>query len=98
MSQITYMMIAHEVKLLRYGLPSDNIAFMREDIPVTLITAAPKTDLIDHFDYTYQVKPQAEFYKTFHNQSLDNKIDVINFDIVEKAYEMLKDLYKPNIN
>jgi len=97
MSKISYMIMNKGLKLLRYALPSDNIAFIRNNIPVTLITAAPSSDLIDNGDYTYLIKPNADFYKTFHSQSLDNKIEVINFDTVNKAYELLKDIYKPNI-
>jgi len=95
MSKITQMFLKHDVKILRYALPSDNIAFIRENIPVTLITAAPITDLIDNGDYTHQVKPQADFYKTFHNQSLDNNIDIINFETIDRAYKMLKEVYVP---
>jgi len=93
MSKITEMLFEHSVKLLRYALPSDNLAFIRKGIPVTLITAAPKSDLIDNGDLTYSVKPQADFYKTFHNQNLDNQVEIINFDTVNKAYVMLKELY-----
>ena len=92
-SKIGDMMFEHDVKLLKFGLPSDNLNFIREDIPVCLITGAAKSDVKDNKDYTYSVVADASFYKTFHNKVWDNQMTFIHFGLIEKIYTMLIDLY-----
>jgi len=93
MSKITKMFTEYDVKILRHMLPGDNIAFVANNIPVSLITSAAKEDITNNNDLTHSVVPNASFYKTFHNREWDNDISYINFQHVEKIYQMLKDLY-----
>jgi hypothetical protein len=78
-------------------LPSDNIVFGRQSIPAALLVAAPKEDIkkveIAGHDPFYTMTYRAMFYESFHNRSLDNDINIINWNLVERIADKLVELY-----
>jgi hypothetical protein len=93
MSKNDFMINSHSAKQLRFPLPSDNFNFQYSGIPTTLITAASKNDIVDNQDGSYTARIGATFYRTMHNNDLDNDLSLINFKTVERIYDMLHEMY-----
>ena len=80
-----------DIKHVARVLPSDNLNFINEGIDVALITAVHNSDLIyKHGAYHFGIEPK--FYKSFHNRELDNDMDILNFDLLDKSLDVLSKL------
>lgn len=74
-------------------LISDNCSFNRFEVPNALITAAPDSDLRERKDGTYRLALAPEFYSSFHNRVNDNKVEVLNFKLMDKAINAIGSLF-----
>lgn len=72
------------IKEINEVLPSDNIQFSNANIKTVLITAAHNKDLTLMAQDKYRLSTKPKFYESFHNRPEDNKIEVINFELIEK--------------
>lgn len=77
---------------INFVLPSDNLNFIRADIPVALITAAPECDLEQNEDGSFHLIG-GHFYSSFHNGKNDNNIDVLNTNLITEAATSLSSLF-----
>lgn len=76
-------------------LPSDNLTFDSQKIPVALITAAHLSDLkYNKETRTYDLLPSPKFYDSFHERVDDNKLDVINWNLVRRLRMTLYNVLK----
>jgi len=76
-------------------LPSDNLTFDSQGIPVVLITAAHLEDLRYNRDTRkYDLLPSPKFYDSFHERENDNKLDVINWNLVRRLRNTLAGVLK----
>lgn len=83
-----------KLKQISPPLPSDNMTFSHKGVPVALITATHRDDLcaipdVDEFGETYYFKRTPKFYSSFHNRENDNKMEIINFPLIEKLKNIL---------
>jgi len=81
------------LKHIENMLPGDNTSFNRAKIPNALIVASHKSDLNPTKDGSYRLPSFPKFYESFHNREQDNKIEVINFDIINEAIEIVNSLF-----
>ena len=76
------------INRLSMVLPSDNLMFANAGIKSTLITALPNED-VQLQNQEYHLKASPKFVESFHNNALDNDINVINFDLIERLRKTL---------
>lgn len=82
--------------MLTQELPSDNIVFNSKGITATLLVVVPGKDLKLRWNDNPEVcilKPNAEFYESFHNRKYDNNIELINWDLVDIIEKELERIY-----
>lgn len=76
-------------------LPSDNFMFRLYRVPVVLYVTVPNDDVIIYDEISkglveeVGLRAMAEFYESFHNRSKDNKVELINWGLVNKILEGL---------
>lgn len=75
-----------------FELPSDNLSFKNSNIPTGLITAVHKDDLEYLYDNVYQIDSRAKFYHSMHGGIDDNRIEVINFELIDELLKKLLEL------
>ncbi len=82
------------LKHIKNMLPGDNTSFNAAGIPNALIVAAHKEDLLEtKDDGSYRLVAFPKFYESFHNRKEDNKIEVINFELIKEAIEIVSSLF-----
>lgn len=76
-------------------LPSDNVTFRLYGIPSVLIVAAPLKDIIHNKSGAIHshINNRSTVYQTFHNRPMDNKLDIINFNIAKAILNRLASVF-----
>lgn len=84
-------------KGIEQDLASDNATFKLHGIPSVLIVAAPLKDIVYYNDkpgvtHSY-INTKSAVYQTFHNRSMDNRLDIINFNIAKAILNRLASVF-----
>jgi hypothetical protein len=83
-NKIKEVLKSMDIKELSNILPSDNIPIANYGIPVALIVALHQDDLYEVAEEIYELKENPKFYSSFHNRENDNKMELINFSLIEE--------------
>jgi len=82
-------------KGIEQDLASDNVTFKLHGIPSVLIVAAPSKDIVYNNSgvaHSY-INTSSTVYQTFHNRSMDNRLDIINFNIAKAILNRLASVF-----
>lgn len=82
-------------KGIEQDLLSDNATFKLHGIPSVLIVAAPSKDIVYNesgVTHSY-INIRSTVYQTFHNRSMDNRLDIINFNIAKTILNRLASVF-----